>query len=371
MVSDSVVVIRTEDGLGAGFLVKNSRLIATAFHVIETGGKLTVLARNGREYSAEVYAYDEERDLAILTLDQDLELAQPLPLAGGEPPEVGTDVVMVGHPFGTYAETVKDLEGLLTWTITSGIVGGVSDLFIQTDAASSPGNSGGPILNRQGEVLGVVSRRFEDAEGLTFSVPVVALQRLLDNPGNPEPLRRAPMRRFGVGLGRMSTLEKNSGETLGMDGLFLSWESIPRTHGPRFASSIGYNRIDEVPENSGLFHFSEDLYWLQLDMGVRWQRPEGRGSFDPLLGVRAGVWHRDAVALAATATDPNCDFSSETCALDVKFTDDGSDSGFKAFGVAGLQWSGPVGTFGGGVLLDPFDEPRLRYGFWFSLMQQM
>lgn len=357
----SVVVIRTEDSLGAGFLVKNRRLIATAFHVVEDGGPITIISRNGTEYEAEVYTYNEEQDLAVLELERDFSEGVPLPLRVAGDPGVGEAVVMVGHPFGDYAETIDDLEGLLTWTITSGIVGAVSDRFVQTDAASSPGNSGGPILDMHGQVLGVVSRRLEDAEGLTFSVPAAHLQRLLDNPGTPAPLKRQPQRRFGFGLSRYAT-----SNDLWLDGLFMVFDRSPRGMGPRWGVEVAYNRVREIPEASGLFHFSEDLYSLLFEGGWRIPAPFGFGSFDPAVGLRVGWQSREELTLLAATSEDDCELSGgEPCALDVEFHDSG-ERGFIAFGVAGLSWNGDIGKIGVGGMFNPLPsaEPRFRLGAW-------
>lgn len=360
-VKNAVVLIRTDESLGAGFVVKNRRLVATAFHVIEDGGPITVYSRSGGEYDATVYTYDEEKDLAVLELGRDFEESEPLPLRTGGALGVGEPVVMVGHPYGDYADTVEDLEGLLTWTITSGIVGGISDRFIQTDAASSPGNSGGPVLDTYGRVLGVVSRRLDGAEGLTFSVPTRDLQRLLDNPGTPPDLPRQPRRRYGIGVSRMST-----SEDLWMDGLYLVFDRSPKGLGPRWGIQLGYSTVNEVPEESGLFNFSEDLYWVQADVGLRWWSPFGGGSLDPFVALRSGWQVREELTLLGTyqqGCDPSGD---EPCELTVTYRDDGS-RGVQLFGVLGAAWNGNSGTVGAGALVNPFDTPRLRLAAWAAL----
>jgi S1-C subfamily serine protease/peroxiredoxin len=167
-VDDGVVLINGLDpfgksvSLGSGFVFDKSGLVATNFHVVSHVTKARVQFRDGAEVDVKGYrAYNPLRDLAILQLAERPDKLEALPLAGEDDPRQGSDVVAIGHPSG------------FKFTATPGIVSGVhttqdlpegvqmfleapaDNVWIQTNAAISPGNSGGPLLNSFGEVIGI------------------------------------------------------------------------------------------------------------------------------------------------------------------------------------------------------------------------
>jgi serine protease Do len=156
-------------GQGSGFIVSSDGLILTNAHVVGNSSEITVKLTDRREFSAKVIGIDEVSDVAVLRID-----AQGLPAVKiGDPNKlkVGEWVVAIGSPFG--------FEN----TVTSGIVSGKSRSlpdgryvpFIQTDVAVNPGNSGGPLFNMKGEVVGINSQIFSRTGGymgLSFAIPV-------------------------------------------------------------------------------------------------------------------------------------------------------------------------------------------------------
>jgi len=156
-------------GLGSGFIVDQSGVILTNAHVVDGADEVTVRLVDNREFKAKVLGTDKTTDIAVVKID-----ATNLPVVTiGNPSttKVGEWVVAIGAPFG--------LEN----TVTSGIVsakgrslpGDAAVPFIQTDAAVNPGNSGGPLFNLKGEVIGVNSQIFSRSggfQGLAFAVPI-------------------------------------------------------------------------------------------------------------------------------------------------------------------------------------------------------
>ena len=204
--SPSVVVIQgtTDSGdvLGSGFIVSKDGKIVTNLHVIRDMKTARVQLANGNAFdSLSVLATDEPRDLAIVQVaGSDLPI---LDLGDSDALAVGEPVVIVGSPRG--------LEG----TVTAGILSSVRDSgdgfkVLQTDAAVNPGNSGGPLVNNKGQVVGVVSFKLRSAEGLNFAVPTNYVRALLGD--LHEPLSLAQMRRGLVVTA--STVEQNSGPSL-------------------------------------------------------------------------------------------------------------------------------------------------------------
>jgi len=157
-------------GAGSGLIVDPSGVILTNHHVVAGGGKVTVRLRDGREFTAYDIKGDPQTDLAVLRIQG----AGKLPaarLGNSDTAEVGDWVLALGEPFG--------LEG----TVTAGIVSakdrgiGIANRedFIQTDAAINPGNSGGPLVNLDGEVIGIntaISTTMGGNEGVGFAIPI-------------------------------------------------------------------------------------------------------------------------------------------------------------------------------------------------------
>jgi hypothetical protein len=192
----SVVRITRPDGaLGTGFVYHDKKHVATALHVVDLGRDVRVEFPGGRETKAEVVAVDEAHDLALLELEQATD-APPL-LPRYDLP-VGAPILAIGNPYGDLARFSRELEGLLNFSVSQGIVSARSDAFIQTDAALSPGNSGGPMLSCDGHVVGVADRLLESRIG--FGVPVAHLEALTKRAGERRYLGRWQARDGALGI---------------------------------------------------------------------------------------------------------------------------------------------------------------------------
>ena len=158
----AVVSLRTPTASGSGFFLSPDTII-TNEHVVAGHSQVTVRTHDGVERSGRVVMRQPSVDLATV------KLAQPVPsrvLAAGRVSDVrvGQEVLAIGSPLG--------IENTVTRGIVSGIrkLGAVS--LIQTDAAVNPGNSGGPLLNRQGEVVGITTLKLSRAEQMSFAVGI-------------------------------------------------------------------------------------------------------------------------------------------------------------------------------------------------------
>jgi serine protease Do len=162
-------------GEGSGFIVSTDGLILTNAHVVSDAEEVVVKLTDRREFIAKVLGTDQRTDIAVLKIDaRDLKAA---PLATPSSPQVGEWVLAIGSPFG-FESTVT--AGVISATKRS-LPGDGSVPFIQTDAAVNPGNSGGPLINMRGEVIGINSQIFTKTggyQGLSFAIPIAVAQRI-------------------------------------------------------------------------------------------------------------------------------------------------------------------------------------------------
>ena len=164
-------------GLGSGFIISEDGQIVTNHHVVAGAEKVTVKLADGRKFEAEVLGSDPMTDIALLKVEADVDLPT-VDFGRSDTLRVGDEVVAVGNPFG------------LGGTVTSGIVSALSrdirsgpfDDFIQTDAAINRGNSGGPLFNNEGDVVGVNTAIISPgggSVGIGFAVPSDLVQTVI------------------------------------------------------------------------------------------------------------------------------------------------------------------------------------------------
>ncbi len=166
-----------QSSLGTGFVIDKIGFILTNNHVVEHTTAIKVKLGDETEFEAKIVGRDPKTDLALIRIFPDRPLI-PLPFGDSDKLEVGDWVVAIGNPFG------------LGNTVTAGIVSakyrqigaGVYDNFIQTDTSINPGNSGGPLLNTDGEVVGITTLIFSDSGGsigIGFAIPINMAKDLL------------------------------------------------------------------------------------------------------------------------------------------------------------------------------------------------
>lgn len=182
---NAVVVVETYRGnsvysTGTGFIYKESEnegYIITNHHVIEKGTSYKITLITGEEYDAKLLGSDEYSDVAVLSIPKEA-VIQIATIGKSEETEIGDTVFTVGSPLGkNYMGTVT--KGILsgknrTVTVSSSTNNSLMLEVLQTDAAINPGNSGGPLLNINGEVIGVNSMKLikDEVEGMGFALPI-------------------------------------------------------------------------------------------------------------------------------------------------------------------------------------------------------
>jgi len=155
-----------QESLGSGFLIHRSGYILTNDHVVSDADEITVQLFDMREFDAKVVGSDPKADLALLRISTEEDLPTS-PMGDSSSLEVGEWAIAVGNPFGL-DRTVT--VGVISATGRHGLYKEVG--FIQTDASIHYGNSGGPLLNVRGEVIGINTAVMSSGQGIGFAVPI-------------------------------------------------------------------------------------------------------------------------------------------------------------------------------------------------------
>ncbi len=236
-------------GQGSGFIVDSNGVILTNAHVVSGADTVTVTLKDGRTFKGEVRGIDEPSDLAVVKINgQNLPIA---PLGNSNDLKVGDWAIAVGNPLG------------LDNTVTLGIVStlnrssaqvGIPDKrldFIQTDAAINPGNSGGPLLNEQGEVIGINTAIRAEAQGIGFAIPIDKAKVIKDKLARGEkishPYIGIRMTTLTPELAKESNSDPNSPFTIPEINGVLAIQVIPNSP----AAAAGLRRGDVITEIEG------------------------------------------------------------------------------------------------------------------------
>ena len=185
------------EGVGTGVIVDARGYILTNSHVISDGQaeEVRVLLHDGSDHLAEILWYEPAMDLAVIKIEDAIDLIAA-ELGDSDSLIVGEIVVAIGNPLGLNFER----------TLTQGVVSGLNrsiaisqnqmiDNLIQTDASINPGNSGGPLLNAQGQVIGINTAKIQTGEGLGFSIPINTAKPIVD-----QFIERGEFRRVYLGI---------------------------------------------------------------------------------------------------------------------------------------------------------------------------
>lgn len=174
------------EGMGSGFIINTDGYILTNYHVIEGATEVTVTLSDGQEVTASVVNYDSDQDVAMIKINEDVEVPGVVELGDSDALQPGEEVLAIGNPLS------KELSSTLTKGIVSALnrsietQTGVSTNLIQTDTAINSGNSGGPLINTKGEVIGINTLKASDgAEGIGFAIPINDVKVKIDSLSKP------------------------------------------------------------------------------------------------------------------------------------------------------------------------------------------
>lgn len=169
---------RVERGIGSGFILDSKGLVLTNAHVVDGADSVTVTLKDGRTLTGKVLGEDQVTDVAVVKIDADN--LPTINLGNSDQLQPGEWAIAIGNPLGL-DNTVT--AGIISATGRSSAQVGIPDQrasFIQTDAAINPGNSGGPLLNQQGDVIGINTAIRANAQGLGFAIPINTAKRIAD-----------------------------------------------------------------------------------------------------------------------------------------------------------------------------------------------
>jgi len=169
-------------GAASGFVYDLEGHIITNNHVVENAQKITVTFIDGTSYKASVVGTDPFTDLAVIRVDVSSSILYPLPMGDSSKNKVGEQVAAIGNPFGLSGSMTAGIISQLGRMLASQGTGFSIPDIIQTDAAINPGNSGGPLLNMQGEVIGINTAMLSgvgEFVGVGFSVPSNTISKIV------------------------------------------------------------------------------------------------------------------------------------------------------------------------------------------------
>ena len=228
--------------LGSGVIIDGTRgLVLTNTHVVEKATTIRVALNDQREFEATIIGMDPDSDLAVLKIQSD-QVLPAIQMGHSDDLMIGESVVAIGNPFG------------FSHTVTTGVVSSVNrsiktadrvfHKFIQTDASINPGNSGGPLLNINGELIGINTAIYAQAQGIGFAIPINRAKRIISDLINFGEVVQA-----WIGM-TVQALDSNLSNYLGVTGDVGLMVTAVETESP--AATAGIDEGDIILSIDGL-----------------------------------------------------------------------------------------------------------------------
>ena len=232
---------RRSTALGSGFVIKDNGTVITNNHVIQNAEGIFVKFTDGKEYEAKLIGTDPVSDIAVLKIQSNKKFPA-VKFADSDKAKVGDWVLAIGNPFG------------LGGTVTQGIISAINrdinmgryDNFIQTDASINQGNSGGPLFNMDGEVLGINTAIFSNSGGsvgIGFAIPANFAKNVID-----QLIKYGETKRGWLGV-RIQTVTKEIADSLGLDETIGALVTDVNKNSP--ADRAGLEQGDVITEFNG------------------------------------------------------------------------------------------------------------------------
>lgn len=176
------------EGIGSGFIINEEGYILTNYHVVKGAQEISVTLSNDVTTTAQIVNYDENQDVAMIKItDESVKIPATVELGDSDALQPGEEVIAIGTPLSTELSSTVT-KGIISATSRSvAVESGVTMNLIQTDAAINAGNSGGPLVNTKGEVVGINSSKIsgEAVEGIGFSIPINDIKDKIESLSKP------------------------------------------------------------------------------------------------------------------------------------------------------------------------------------------
>lgn len=202
------MMVPTEgQGSGSGAVIDRAGHVLTNFHVVEDAEDIQVTLWNAKQYPATMVGHDAEHDIAILNIEAPAEELFPITFGTSENLKVGQRVYALGNPFGLGGTITTGIISALNRTLPSRVPGRDLQSIIQTDAALNPGNSGGPLLDTSGRLIGMnvaIATKSGQSAGLGFAIPINRIGRFV-----PELIATGKITRPDIGI--VAVMETDKG----------------------------------------------------------------------------------------------------------------------------------------------------------------
>ncbi len=186
-----------ESGTGSGSIIDKRGHILTNYHVVENARKLEVTLFDGSKWEARIIGVDPSNDLAIIKINAPAEKLKPIPFGDSSTLRVGQKAIAIGNPFGLERTLTVGIVSSIGRTIRA-VNGRLIRGIIQTDAAVNPGNSGGPLLDSNGNMVGITTAIFSPVGaniGIGFAIPVNTAKKII-----PQLIERGRVSRPWIGI---------------------------------------------------------------------------------------------------------------------------------------------------------------------------
>lgn len=208
-------IVSVPGGAGTGFVWSQDGYIVTNYHVVENASRIMITLQDQTHLPAKVVGLAPERDIAVLKIEAPKDKLFPLPLGDSQRLQVGRKVLAIGNPFGLDATLTTGVVSALGREIESPTRRTITNV-IQTDAAINPGNSGGPLLNSQGELIGVNTMIYSPSgasAGIGFAIPVNTVKEVV-----PELIQHGKIVRPVLGI---SSAPDQWARQMGIEGIAI------------------------------------------------------------------------------------------------------------------------------------------------------
>ena len=239
-------------GSGSGAVLDGDGHIITNFHVVEDADQIEVTLASNNSYVASLIGADKEHDIAVLKIDATSDALQPITLGSSSNLRVGQRVYALGNPFGWDGTLTTGIISSLNRNLPSRVPGREMVALIQTDAAMNPGNSGGPLLNTQGQMIGMcvaIATKTGQNAGVGFAIPIDRIKQFV-----PELIQNGRVVRANIGI--IEVVETEAGlviRRLAQDG-------------PAEAAGLrGYRKIVQRRRQGGILYETVTIDRSQAD----------------------------------------------------------------------------------------------------------